>query len=870
MVNLFQNPIEDNITPTIETDTPNVTTAPQLEEQTTADIRKRGRFLSTESRQQLEIEKLQNRPQPPGPPIPFALALPFDQPPPPPTPEQIRAAEIVGRQEAFMMGGAVTGGLVGGVIGRNPTAVAAGGEAGALTGLAIADSITAIEDFTNFRNFFSTEDADNQLATLGEQYLDAAKTEAYYNFGGLVAFKVAAKTLKYPVTKIFGVAKNQAELTKLLTDAQKNNIKLALFNTPSKLARFYSKILGIFPIAGAGIRSRFVRQAGEVQTAADDFLDTFAPVVQVDKLGINLINRIERSVKSFRNVSSFFYSRFFDTATDAGNPRFIPTTMFKKAIETLIENPNQLPNIPAFKNAAFLKNTERRTTTIAKRSLLLEKRAQRLADKEDPNPIDLEILELDKVLRTIDDEILELKLVQGPEGLEASLRSLISEDKGQRAVSVDGVLQDYLQLGEFLTATEYRALQRELNRVARKAGKDDFLILVSTALRDGMETDLQNVARGFAPFRLSELGLEPVTARKILQSLSDANDFYVRGKTLMNSKTGKFILKADPDAFRAGFTNKIPTVSPTELSQKMVDDPTFRDIAFLNDLERLLNFGQEAAGILKKKVGAGRGPAPVVVPKSEEYFSQLTRLFLEKRMTQATSATVIDAEGRKIAFIKADTLEDILGLRELGGISASTAQQSKEFLTALFEKTGRPASVEQLRGLIDVTRAVFESPVSDPSVFAARRITLQGLRDPGNFFGSLGEVLFPTAKLGAGRNVGLQAATTVGGVKTLGFLNFGLFIVAVRAGSRIITQPVLLKTLVSGLKQSPTRQTTIALLTRLMELDPELERDGLFLNPDKLLELDLQEALDNLDPAAFVSEQVDNLQDQLNETFGPR
>lgn len=831
----------------------------QPEEDLTADIRKRGRFLSTESRQQLEVEKQKQR-QAFGPPIPFDSSR-ADLPGRPPTPEQIRTSKIESRQEQFTMGGAITGGLASAAVTKgNPLAIATGGAIGGLGGRAVADAITVLEELISGRTtpeeFIAPEKVPDQLKVLTQQYLSAAETEVYYNFGGPVIFNVAGRVLKRPIVKLFGIVKNQAELQKLLLAARQNNVRLALFNTPSKLARFYSKVLGIFPVAGAGIRARFTKQAGEVQAATEDFLDTFGPIVQIDKLGLNLVNRVERSVKSFRNVSSFFYKRFFTTAQENGNPRFIPTVMFKEGIKTLLDSPGQLPKIPLFKNASFLSSIERRTVMLQKRQLVIDRRAERLANKTDTTAVDAEILELDQLLKTIDDEILALKATQGPEGLETAIGPLTTPTKGERVVST--TLENYLQLPEFITVTEFRALQRELNSVGRRAGNDEFLNFVSTTLRDGLETDLQNVARGFTPFRLAQLGIKPEQARAIMQTLSDANDFYTRGKALMNTTAGKLFVKAVPDIFKAGFSKKIPVINPTNLAEKLIKDPNFKSAEFLNDLQELLDFGVTAAKTLRTKVGK-RGFKTGIEKPSEKYFSQLTRLFLEKQMTAATTETVLDAAGRKIAFIKADNLEGILGLTELGGISGSAQQQAKEFLSTLFEKAGKSVSVDQLKSLIKIMRAVFESPVSDPSVFAARRITLQGLRNPGNYFENLGQALAPAAKIG----------TTVGGVSQFGLVNFGAFIITIRALSRIITQPQILDVLVNGLKQTPNRQIIKALTIRLAELDPELVSDGMYINLESFDQFDFEEILQGLNPADFLQDQASKLEAQLNDLLGP-
>ncbi len=743
------------------------------------------RTLTTEgpskTRQELAIEQLQKR-QESGPPIPFNTLA--DQPPKPPTPEQIRAAEVTQRDEFFKMGGSTIGSLGAGIASRgNPALTAAGGVAGGVAGLAFSDSVTAIEDFTNFRDFFSAQDPEHALATLGSEYLEAAKIEAYYNFGGPVIFKVAGAVLKYPVTKLFGIAKNQWQIQQLLRSAENisrpdNTVDLALFNTPSTLARFYSKVLGIFPLVSGSIRTRFTKQAGQVQTAAEDFLNELAPIVQVGKLGFDLLKQASSSVKAFSGVSNFFYKQFYETAKRHGDPRMIPTVMFRKAITQLLESPNQLPNIPAFKNLNFVNNVERRTVTLQKRQLLLERRAARLASKEDVSQVDLEILELDNALKVIDDDILALKITQGPEGLEAPLPSLAPQDKGDRIIQ--DTLGTYLQLPEFISATEYRAITRELNRVARKAGKgDDFLLYVSTALRDGIETDLQNLARGFAPFRLSEIGLTPKAAKEILQSLSDANDFFVRGKAIFNSTAGKSLLKAKPGMFRPGFTDKIPTVTPENLANKMVDDPNFRSKVFIDELEDLINFGQEAAQTVRKS--RGKGPGPLVNPPSEEYFSRLTRLYIEKQISASVTDLVEDKAGRQIAFVRADALENLLGIRGLGGIGASIEAQSQEFLTALFEKTGKSISFTKLRDLIDITRAIFESPVSDPAIFAVRKVTLQGLREPGNFFANMQQVVVPTMTGSSVGKSGIQGAATAGGVGLVGWLNFGVFLITVRS-----------------------------------------------------------------------------------------
>jgi hypothetical protein len=329
---------------------------------------------------------------------------------------------------------------------------------------------------------------------------------------------------------------------------------------------------------------------------------------------------------------------------------------------------------------------------------------------------------------------------------------------------------------DYITPTQFRALQKDLNRAAAKLGRDkgpEFKILsdIQTAARQSL--------REISPERLRQLGVDEEAAETILSKVTRANEAHSTLMDEISTTAAKRLTRVDRNIFQWGYAKK-GNINIDELADDLVGSSSvLRSRIFIDDLEGLI--GVENRKALARKV----------IQRAAK---------LQQVETQA---------GAQFKHFDPAALETALGLTggDYGSIKAN-----RQALSRLLEGTG--ITVGRLEAFLDVAKRVqaTETGMSTTSAFLARRVTLGGSIMPSVIGG---------------------AATA--GAASAGVVSFGTFIIAGRQFSKLVSSPGGLEVLTNGLKARPTTANLALMayrINRLINEDAELrDQSGKLIEP---------------------------------------
>lgn len=348
-------------------------------------------------------------------------------------------------------------------------------------------------------------------------------------------------------------------------------------------------------------------------------------------------------------------------------------------------------------------------------------------------------------------------------------------------------VERFLRLGDTVTPTEIRALQRNLNRAAKsRSGSEiaanEFRII--NDLGQGIGEALESIPPDAIPGNAGQA---------ILAKISAANRAHGEFKTLTQTAAARIPKRVDRNFFSAGF-EKGGSAEVDELANLYLSSQsTLRSPQFIQNFENLA--GPENRKALARLVLI-RAAAP------QEGIARVARSQGQKRLLRENIPTGQPVSGSSdIAVFDAAAMRGKLGLA--GGESVLgpvNTRQNRQALTALLKGTG--VSVQLLDNFLKTAAAIQRSPVGDPSTFLQRRIILSG--GP--------KALIP--------NIGEKAAGAAAGAG-LGMVSVGGFLIGGRAFSRLISTPKGLGLLLQGTKPNLTRQQTLLLADRIRRAMPE-------------------------------------------------
>ena len=130
---------------------------------------------------------------------------------------------------------------------------------------------------------------------------------------------------------------NKDSNTKSLYNSAKNmGFPLSISDVGKPIAKGYNRVIGVFPFVGTPTKKKLAGKADFLNKYANDTLNTFAPNVSLNNLGIDMFEAAKATRQEFRNVTSFFYDDFYKTASKIKQP-VISTQNFSNAAKSYIK-----------------------------------------------------------------------------------------------------------------------------------------------------------------------------------------------------------------------------------------------------------------------------------------------------------------------------------------------------------------------------------------------------------------------------------------------------------------------------------------------------------------------------------------------------
>ncbi len=127
-----------------------------------------------------------------------------------------------------------------------------------------------------------------------------------------------------------------AKTKSLYQSAKSIGFPLSISDTGKPIAKGYNRVLGLFPFVGDPTKKQFAAKANILNKYADDTLNTFAPNVSLNNLGIDMVEAAKSTRKEFRNITGFFYDDFYNTASKIKEP-VISTQNFANSAKAYIK-----------------------------------------------------------------------------------------------------------------------------------------------------------------------------------------------------------------------------------------------------------------------------------------------------------------------------------------------------------------------------------------------------------------------------------------------------------------------------------------------------------------------------------------------------
>jgi hypothetical protein len=132
------------------------------------------------------------------------------------------------------------------------------------------------------------------------------------------------------VGKVFGARTPQALTVAQL--ARMHGVELGAVDVGNQNPRILAKVLGVFPITGAPLRSARDAKEAQLQASVRYTLNTIAPTASLSQeMGVDLMKAAQQADAKFTNTAAVLYDRFRAAASKAG--AVIPTSDAKTVIQ---------------------------------------------------------------------------------------------------------------------------------------------------------------------------------------------------------------------------------------------------------------------------------------------------------------------------------------------------------------------------------------------------------------------------------------------------------------------------------------------------------------------------------------------------------
>jgi len=491
---------------------------------------------------------------------------------------------------------------------------------------------------------------------------------------------------------------------KAIEKAQRQNIPLSrIAASESDWVRGYAKVIGVFPGAGAPIRTGQAMSRIAVNARIQDIMGTLAPGVTTLRglqwAGQQAYDAFSKNVSKFRATNAVLYNSFFNQASKI-DEAFIPTTNLKKWADSLNKtlSGGEISLGASAPDGTWVNNTS---------------------------------------------QLFGMLKVGDPTA-------------GMKLLSSLGSMPDHITLKQF------RQLQAQLNGAIRgfggkgqgatgQVGIDPQGTL--TYLKDNLEhglNDYKNWKKMSGP--------NEVIAQSSIRSLKDANEFYMNNIELFGfgagqRSIGKAAQQVNTNAFAPGAPFKPGSLQPDMVFNKiMTGDVTLSPMA-IGELRQQLGkepFGNMVATYLNKIVGQN---TEIVETPWKRVRGVNPRMGVQTKV-KGQPSTVSTASGTAhnsefVPIINIDNLKKQLGMAPAG---AGTVEDvtTRDAVVAMFDSLGQNGqkAYKDLQETLEIASLVDSFDIADVSDFVKRRGVLGGVKSLANAFVAGGVVSSPLATAG--------------------------------------------------------------------------------------------------------------------------
>jgi len=534
--------------------------------------------------------------------------------------------------------------------------------------------------------------------------------------GGAAALDPVFKMMKGLARWTYGVQKGtNAEYLAQLAIEQK--IPFGIANvTDRSWAKWYGKVIGVFPLIGTDLRANRANIMWYSDKRIMESLNELAPFATIMDAGALLTDEAQKKFNKFAGLSAFMYDDFAAKA---------------KALDDMIPlGTNQLGNavqqgyIPTFRVKQLAKNY---VDDLGRGKITLE----------------------------------------GGQFIPGSPRTLGGFEDLSR---FENLLLSMSELPDYLNATQFRALQKQLNTAwgeySSKFGvkQVDDMATQARYFKKAMEQGFNDIGewrvitgQGGQP---DEVIMQQMNLVK--SSLLRANEIFGFGANTYKTPVAKMFEQVDQNMFLQGALPREGYIYPDQLANTIFDN-FFRNPSAMaiNDLSAI---------ITRNKANPDLDPINVSA-----------RAFLGDLWEQSSQAVAYNRKTGAVEFGKADLTQrvNIAGGGEFGiqfnqkdimtvnvfdparfrrTLKLDT-EQGQQFMTALYANTlgqnGKPlgmeggkAAVKDLMNLLKIAEIGYANKIAETSQFVARRAGLAGFSGITGAFLATGAGMSPLTGLG--------------------------------------------------------------------------------------------------------------------------
>ena len=488
---------------------------------------------------------------------------------------------------------------------------------------------------------------------------------------------------------------------KAIEKAQRQNIPLSrIAASESDWVRGYAKVIGVFPGAGAPIRTGQAMSRIAVNNRIQDIMGTLAPGVTTLRglqwAGQQAFDAFSKNVSKFRATNAVLYNSFFNQASKI-DEAFIPTKNLKQWANSLNKTLSG-GEIKLGGNEFSMQNTS---------------------------------------------ELFAMLKINDPTA-------------GMKMLSTLG------NMPEHLTLKQFRQLQAQLNGAIRgfggrgqgatgQVGIDPQGTL--TYLKDNLEQGLNDYKNWK---KMS--GPNEVIAQSSIRSLKDANEFYMNNIELFGfgagqRSIGKAAQQVNTNAFAPGAPFKPGSLQPDMVFNKIMTGDTTLSPMAIAELRQQLGkepFGNMVATYLNKIVGQN---TEIVETPWKAVKGTTPRMGVQTKV-KGQSSTVSTASGTAhnsefVPIINIDNLKKQLGMTPSGGATVQDVT-TRDAVVAMFDSLGQNGNkaYKDLQETLEIASLVDSFDIADVSDFVKRRGVLGGVKSLANAFVAGGVVSSPLATAG--------------------------------------------------------------------------------------------------------------------------